>query len=550
MHTSRVDETEREQHTLQGPRFTKFVDFPVVDFPVIDFRASKISSAFTMSVARCFSLLGDSNVRRNVNKNSCRANTSLKDAQILQCGSFEIFSETLAKVRPESDSVIISCITNFLTSAEAEADASSSVGQRVEPVLQDVYEVLVQVCQANPARKYLVSPPMYRTSPVWYREGLSQVLNLFSQVLRQEKHENLHLLTSFATPEFDSGGIHLTPYSGLEFLLHLFDGSNELLDQLALAPADRAVQSCENTRVLEDRMMCLEQDHYRLNRVFEAKSAADAEWEDFRENERMENCFVIYGLKAIPDEIVGKEWQEQAVRDVQEVLVPLMGREPEIIFVKNSTARQKNAEVTYTVRMAELNDSKAIRRKFGSFFLGSQDKRPPHFKHVNIKNFMTPETKIRVSVLKLLAARYVNSNPGAKAHVISYETRPTFKIVPAPDATDRRPKTFNYVEAVRAFPTNFSDAEVTPILRRINPKLSGKIRTIFIVLSDDLFRKVTSKFQRSGDQGATGASAEAQDGQVAQAQDRPPPASGAAVHRSRNAKRVHSSGQSGSAAKK
>ena len=221
--------------------------------------------------------------------------------------------------------------------------------------------------------------------------------------------------------------------------------------------------------------MCLEQDHYRLNRVFEAKSAADAELEDFRENERMENCFVIYGLKAIPDEIVGKEWQEQVVRDVQEVLVPLMGREPEIIFVKNSTARQKNAEVTYTLRMAELSDSKAIRRKFGSFFLGSQDKRPPHFKHVNIKNRVTPQTKIRIDILKLLAQRYRDSNPDGRAAVVSHETRPLIKITPPPSAKDRRVKVYNYIDAVKRLPCNFTTAEITPILRRMDPEWLGQV---------------------------------------------------------------------------
>lgn len=35
----------------------------------------------------------------------------------------------------------------------------------------------------------------------------------------------LHLLPSFPTPEFDQDGVHLTVYSGLEFMIHLFDSS-------------------------------------------------------------------------------------------------------------------------------------------------------------------------------------------------------------------------------------------------------------------------------------------------------------------------------------
>ena len=38
-------------------------------------------------------------------------------------------------------------------------------------------------------------------------------------------------------------------------------------------------------------------------------------------------------------------------------------------------------------------------------------------------------------------------------------------------------------------PTNFSEAETEPILKRINPELVGRIRSLFVVLSDDQFRK-------------------------------------------------------------
>ena len=47
---------------------------------------------------------------------------------------------------------------------------------------------------------------------------------------------------------------------------------------------------------------------------------------------------------------------------------------------------------------------------------------------------------------------------------------------------------FNYVEAVKNLPTNFSNAEITPIINRINPRLVGQIKSLFIVLSDDLYR--------------------------------------------------------------
>ena len=443
-----------------------------------------------MSQVRCFSIVGDSNVRNYINKNSLRANPFLKAAQVLLCGHIGIFSETLAKIRQDSNCVIVSCVTNFLTSCEGP----SAVGQRVEPVLQDVREALLQVCAVDQNRAILVAPPMYRSAPIWYREGLSEVMAQFSQILNLDKPPNLLLLPSFATPDFDSDGVHLTAYSGLEFVLHLFDSANSSLDDLQLSCEQNVVRTCESTRVLEDRVMVLEQDHRRLSRVVDQKTAVDAEIADFHENERMENFFMIAGLGAIDSEIVGKEWQELALRSVQAVILILMGREMKIVVVHNATKRHKDAEVTYSVKMSDVRDSKAIRDKFGSFFLGRDDKRPDALKHINIKNRVTPETRIRIDILKLLAKRYRDSNPGARVQVISYDPRPSIKIVPAAGASDRRTKHFNYVEAVRKLPSNFSSAEITPILRRVNPELHGRIASIFIVLSDDLFKKVTAKF--------------------------------------------------------
>ena len=74
--------------------------------------------------------------------------------------------------------------------------------------------------------------------------------------------------------------------------------------------------------------------------------------------------------------------------------------------------------------------------------------------------------------------------------MIGYQPRPVIKITPASSASDRRVKTYNYVEAVTKLSIRFSSAEVEPILKRINSDLVGKIRSIFIVLSDDAFKKL------------------------------------------------------------
>jgi hypothetical protein len=348
---------------------------------------------------------------------------------------------------------------------------------------------------------------MYRTLPVWYRDGLPEILTLFSQTLNDQKPPNLHLLPSYPTPEYEDDGVHLTSFSGLEFVLSLFDTSEELLDNLKLGPLERCNVRGETGRVLEDRVMVLEQDHRRLNKFVENKAAADAELFDLRENERFEDSFVISGLQALASSLTGKEWQNHAISSVQAVIRELMGREMEIIVVQNVTSRQQGAEVTYNVRMASVEDSKSIRRKFGSYFQRGNDSRPPSLKAISIKNRVTSDTKIRISVMKLMAKRYKDMNPDAKVQVVGYEPRPLIKIIPPVGSNDRRTKIYNYIEACRYMPTSFPPSDVQKILRRVNPRHRGHVKSIFIVLHDDMPRSVPSATESAS--GATSGNVDA-----------------------------------------
>ena len=457
-----------------------------------------------------FSLIGDANLLRHINKNSCRANPALKSAQMLTCGSSSIFAATLEKVRETSTACIVACVTSFLTDAEGP----STLSLRVDPVLQEFCASLLEACSLHQDQAFLISPPLYRVHPLWYREGLPEIMSLFSQILNTDKPANLHLLSSFATPEFEANGVHLTAYSGLEYVLHLFDGAADLLTNLEMPLPEKSIKSSESTRVLEDRVMALEQDHRRLNRVVESKTAVDAELADFRANESTEDFFVLSGLPRISGDLIGKAWQDQAVKDVDGFITRLMGRSLSIVFVKNSTQRYEDAEVTYSVQMSNVQDSRAIRTKFGSFFLGG-DKRPAEFKPYSVKNFVTPETRIRISLLKLLAKKYRESNPGSKVQVIGWQPRPKIKITPAASASDRRVMQFNFVQAVTRLPCQFAPSDLEAIARRINPDLLGKVRSLFVVLSDDMVKKRPAKEkEKPARQATTSAPAAAPDASV------------------------------------
>ena len=134
-----------------------------------------------MSVSRFFSIFGDSNVQRHMNPTNCRDRPLMSSCQVVPCGKLALLAESLRSVRQETSVCIVACLTNFLTSSE---DTGGSVGFRVEPVLLELLTILSNAAAEGPDRAFLLSPPMYRQTPLWYRDGLPEILTKFSSVLR------------------------------------------------------------------------------------------------------------------------------------------------------------------------------------------------------------------------------------------------------------------------------------------------------------------------------------------------------------------------------
>lgn len=497
-----------------------------------------------MSQDRVFSILGDSNVQRHMNPMNCRDRPLMTGAQVIPCGRLSLLSAALGSIRPESTLCIMSCITNFITSSSA----SDSVSIRSEPVMLEFLEKLSQCCEARPDLTFLVCPPMYRRSPIWYREGLPEILMKFSNVMLSRPASVL-MMPSFSTPSFESDGVHLSAYSGLAFVLHLFDSANHLIDVQGLNQEAMTTIASESTRVLEDRVMVLEQDHHRLNSMFELKSAIDAELSDFQENIRNEHFFMIQGLKRLP-KLEPKEWQDQAKKDVNRVVAIILGRDCQVSYIKNSTGKGKEAKTLYRVAVATAGLSKEIRDKFGSYFLGGKGfTGPESLKGLSVRNCVTTATLARIAILQTLGQRYVDSNPGSSYKSIGYDPRPLLKLFPARDASDQRVQTFNFIEAVTRLPTCFSESEIEALLNRISPKLHGHLKSILIVLSDDMLPKTKpkAKSKTSPSNGETGATSSASGLPPATT----PPARSGSGNRSRSGKRSHSgSGSKGPSAKK
>ena len=434
-----------------------------------------------MSQQRCFSIVGDSNVQRNMTSLNRRASSLMEDCQIISCRKVSNLADCLRSVRTASNSCIVSCITNFLTDISSRS-SSSNIQSRVEPVLETIRDVVTTFCQTNPDMLVLLSPPMYRLQPEWYRNNLPEILIQFSKVLTPLRSLGVHMLPSFSGTDLEDDGVHLTPYAGLKFVVHLFDASLDVIKSIASPVPDGLARVGEVSRVLEDRVSVLEQDNRHLRGEFQLKMARDSELQDFEENVRNECYFVISGLEPVPSDLVGRAWQDHAKGLVQDKIRIILGRESKIIVV---SGLRRDEKPVYLVKLESVSDSKLIRDKFGSHFKAGASPLPPALKGLSIRIRLTHATRVRIAILQALASNYKNANPGSKVQVVNFEPRPLLRLTPPPSASDPRVMTFNFIEAVTRLPSRFTKKDLSYIMKTTSGKFKGQLRSLFVVISDD-----------------------------------------------------------------
>ena len=179
-----------------------------------------------MASVHLFSVVGDGNIRRNMTTMNVASRASMGTAKIIDCLAIDNFSQALSSVSPDTTVVILQCLTSFLVACPD----TGSVFSTVDPVFTEFATQVRDFCSSRTATSVMVSPPMYRMSPGWYRRHLPEIARQFSSVLSAESPRNLHLLQSPVFQDLSPDGIHLTPVSGLHFVLHLFDEAQRVLD--------------------------------------------------------------------------------------------------------------------------------------------------------------------------------------------------------------------------------------------------------------------------------------------------------------------------------
>ena len=336
-----------------------------------------------------------------------------------------------------------------------------------------------------------MSPPMYRTKPIWYLDHLPEISVEFSRVFSNDRPANMSILTSFYNQNLLDDGFNLTPVSGLYLLLHLFDDSEAMLALKRQPPEQQNSVLSETARSNRDRITMLEHDHYRLGQLVDHKVAADSEFNDWVINRADESWLTLSGLPRLASSLTRQDWQKAVKPQVRACLLDIvkffkLNIRFDVVVVVNPIKGRTSGPNILNVLLNSTDASKAVRDAFSLFYRNpGQYQRPSRLIGISVQNKVTHETRIRVQIMKELGKNYVGKNSGASVTVRGFESRPTLVLVPPSGSKDARIRNMTFIDAVRQLPVEFSDENLVQIFRVIGGGFQGRLRSLFIILSDD-----------------------------------------------------------------
>ena len=331
-----------------------------------------------------------------------------------------------------------------------------------------------------------MAPPLYRSKPLWYHRSLTQVAERFSAVLMTDPPPNFRLLPSFTHQELGADGVFLNPVSGLHYILHLFDSADAILKSAFLGADQQILVVKESVRQNNDRVAYLESKHIGLQRQVDLKTATDADVSDMMINRSEEDWFTISGLPRLTSD----QWQDAARRQVADVIKLVLRTNRinfafEVMYVSNPFRFQTNRQNMYNVRMDCVASSKRFREIYSGFFRRVRPVAlPAALKGVAVRNKVTPDTKIRISILHQLGSIYQESTSGASYKVMGFDPRPLLQTFPPRGSTDRQ-RTYTFIQAVTLLPATFSEEHLIRIYQVVSNQQQGRLKSLFVVLNDD-----------------------------------------------------------------
>jgi len=139
--------------------------------------------------------------------------------------------------------------------------------------------------------------------------------------------------------------------------------------------------------------------------------------------------------------------------------------------------------VVYDLELISTDLAKAVRAKYGTFWRKrNRPTMPGILEGISISNSLTFATRVRIAILKEIATRHRESNPGLQCFVTNYLPRPTLKL-----RDKGMVKSFGYIEAVKRFGHHLSLSFLTSQTKFAKTNIPvDELLSTFLVLNPDL----------------------------------------------------------------
>ena len=124
----------------------KYLDATSLRFNLFPAPLARLQRSSRSKMSRLFSIIGDSNIRRNMTGLNVASRESMKTAQIIDCTTLPNIDNSFHEVRAESEVLILAAITDFLISG----GNCGTIFSTIDPILATFTTKVMTFCAFRP----------------------------------------------------------------------------------------------------------------------------------------------------------------------------------------------------------------------------------------------------------------------------------------------------------------------------------------------------------------------------------------------------------------
>ena len=433
--------------------------------------------------------IGSSNIYRTYLPNTFKEYNEYK---MLKCVDIVSFKAFMGGIKNNSR-VIVSVVENFVTKAgndernkeadgvhEEEEDGDRKLIAAVKEVITEYVAIIQETAKNNPKTLISVVRPILRPANEWYQVKLTVIRKMIDDEILKMKMKNVSRTDAIAvaSQQFTTDGVHLTAASGKIFVEGILTASEDffnaeevdLTKDNSAKPDNKGSDVNRRITLLEEEMKARKcNDNLLFARIREELDSIS--------NRAKEDRVVITGITSSTPAPAGpiqrKEWLNNIVMSIiSEVDKDFKGK---VLFVNQG--RNNGREIPMVeIRLDSVEAAAGIRKAYAETRKAGKE-----FGRLFIANCVGLSTRVRVDIMKALAAKITNSDQ--VSYVSAFTSRPILHVKPKnPD--NGRPTSFTFSDAVAKYGSLVKDEDLGEAYRRAGTAFTGQLEQHFVVLRD------------------------------------------------------------------